>query len=413
MKYLRQYLRHFSGLPPACWRGIILTLLEATAGGISFFLALYFVKVLHLSIETATLLISSYGIGRVVGGLLGGRLSDSVPPRLVTIASLLTQACTYSLLIFVRDPRWIAPILFAQGIGVYAFQASNNLVVIKAATDSTIKVRAINILYNAANVGLGLSAIIVSVFFELGFHNLFFLTAAIFFSVAVYLIWHSARAGLGPAPGAEPDEQRTESSTVRDPRKAVMGLSLACLLFVGLMSAQLGTTYSTFLMTRFPEMGVRGVGFLFTLNSALVVFCQAPLVGRFERSNTISMMGIGAFLFAAGMFMLVLPVGFWIAIVSCVVFTLGEMIFMTMAQVVCYDHSAHDAKGRGLGFYQATSGVSMVVGPAVGGWIYGGLGSSALWYASGIVGVLCLLACNHYKKHDRNAANAAPLALAA
>lgn len=405
--HLRNYLRHFSGLPAACWQGIVLTLLEATAGGISFFLSVYFTQFLQMEVETAGLLISCYGGGRVVGGLLGGRLSDSMSPKIITIGSLLIQGCTYSSLIVVRAPWLLAVILFFQGIGVYSFQASNNLVVINECRgDREKKLKAINILYNAANVGLGVSAIIVAIFSSYGFRYLFLSTAALFFMCAAGLAWQTFKRGAGPRVAPEAPAEETAVADI-PARQSVLWLSLACLLIVGMMTAQLGTTYPTYVTAHFPDMGVGGIGFLFTMNSLLVVLFQTPLVNKFSKSNSIHMMGIGAFFFALGMFMLVIPLGFVWAVASCVVYTLGEMVFSAMAQLVCYDHAAADKKGRGLGLYQATNGFGLVVGPAVGAWVYQHAGDGALWYTCGGLGLFCLIACSYYKRYDCNTALAA------
>src|SRR3990167_4813294 len=95
---VKNYAAHYAGLPKACWEGIILTLINAISVGIYFFLSLYFVDILHMDIATAGILISCYGFGTITGGIIGGKLSDLISPRLISIISLLFQALTYFLL---------------------------------------------------------------------------------------------------------------------------------------------------------------------------------------------------------------------------------------------------------------------------------------------------------------------------
>lgn len=42
--------------------------------------------------------------------------------------------------------------------------------------------------------------------------------------------------------------------------------------------------------------------------------------------------------------------------------------------------------------------LSIVVGPTIGGLIYQDMGGNTVWYLSGLIGLVCLLICNYFKK---------------
>ena len=84
---IKSYLNSYSSVPKSCWNGIVLSFINTTSGGVSFFLSIYFVSTLQLNIAVAGAIISSYGFGTVVGGLIGGKLTDKFSTGIVSITS--------------------------------------------------------------------------------------------------------------------------------------------------------------------------------------------------------------------------------------------------------------------------------------------------------------------------------------
>ena len=67
---LNRYLLSYSNFNKGCWQSVLLTLIESMATGICFFLSIYFVSYLQLSIAISGFLISAYGVGTICGGEL-------------------------------------------------------------------------------------------------------------------------------------------------------------------------------------------------------------------------------------------------------------------------------------------------------------------------------------------------------
>ncbi len=60
---IKRYFSSYAGLSKLCWQGIGIGFVEATLSGVCFFLSIYFVNTLHLSIAIAGVIISFYGLG--------------------------------------------------------------------------------------------------------------------------------------------------------------------------------------------------------------------------------------------------------------------------------------------------------------------------------------------------------------
>src|SRR3989338_8469068 len=95
------YFKSFKGLSYSSWRGILFSLFESLLIGIFYFLSIYFVNDLHLSVLTSGFIISFYGVGAILGGYLGGYFSDKFSSDFISAAGLIVQAICYSVFIWV------------------------------------------------------------------------------------------------------------------------------------------------------------------------------------------------------------------------------------------------------------------------------------------------------------------------
>lgn len=400
----KSYTENYIGLPMECWEGISLVFINAISIGICFFLSLYFVNTLQISIATAGLIISCYGFGTVTGGIVGGKLSDRISPKIVSIICHVSQGITFLFLTKFNSIGLLMIDLFCLGVAAYGFKTSNNVWMLSQCDShaNLARLKTINISYAASNLGLGLSGVIIGIFSSYGFQNIFYLSSVILFLSAGYQTFQS-RKNIKPVQKMLVDENEMndkKSLETKNKNKKIIILMLCCVFLIGLIIAQLSTTYPIYVQESFPLLGVKAVSILFILDSIMIVIFQVPLVNMLNNHNKILIVGIGALLMGLGMLVLSLSFDFYLAIVSCVIWTMGEMLFVPMSQLVCYERGAKKKKGQSIGVYQAAFAASTVSGPTIGGFVYHIAGSNVLWYLSAGIGALCFLACHFYKKYD-------------
>ena len=393
-------------MPNQCWQRVFLGLINTTAGGIYFFLSLYFVKDLHMNIARAGIIISFYGVGRMCGGIIGGKAADRFSPTKISIICMLIESIAFIALVRLHTFIPLIINVFVYGVAMYGFNVSNKTWVLKQTGDSHAeRLKAINILYTATNMGVGLAAVIVSIFADKGFHEIFIFSGVLLFVAAIYLISNHRKflhrdhltQNTRASSGLSSSQKKKFSKTDR----IVFIVTLLSLFLIGLVVIQHQTTYTIYLHEFLPQIGIRGVGLIYAINPILIVFFQVPLVNRFKESNKVMLTGYGAFMMGAGTLMLVLPLTVFIAIISAIIYTVGEMLFMPVTQLICYQRADENKKGQGLGMYQTVYAASVVVGPAVGGVIYHKFGGDLLWYFSGVIGFICLLLGFYFKKFER------------
>jgi predicted MFS family arabinose efflux permease len=391
----KKYCANYAGLSRRCWRGILLNFIESALNGVFCFLSFYFVNILGINMASTGMIVACYGMGAIVGGMIGGRLSDRISPATVSAGSLLLLSLGYLFLIKLKTVHALMGNLFVLGMAAYSFLTSNHLWVLNQCAGPAERLKALNILAAVSNLGISLAALITGLVAGHGFHGLFFTAGVILFFSAGYLVYQEYRSRRSLIQSDRMTVEVPISIGIQEAHEArpMIGWVLFLVLLTGSVIAQTSSTYSVYIQEMFPGLGVKAVSGLFILNTLLVVFCQTPLVNFLKERNKVFLTGMGSFLIGLGMFILGVNSIFLFAVIGCVIYTVGEMIFFSMAQFICYQKGQANKKGLTLGMYRMTYAASRIIGPAAGGAVYHYLGGPMVWYISGIIGVVCLAIC--------------------
>lgn len=393
---LKKYFSSYQDLKKSSWQGIFLNFIESLCVGVYYFLPLYFVNELNFSLQNASIMISVYGVGTILGGFFGGKLSDKVTPGVIVTNSLFLQVISLLFLLNVHSMSYIIIDMFLMGVASYSFITSNYLWVLSlSGKDENVKLKAINILNMASNLGTGLSALIISMISLYRFHDILAVSGILLLISAIYFLSLNKSVKQHVNKSIEKDDSLNKMESIFFTQKTFY-LILICLFFAGLIIFQLNTTYSLYIKQSFPQYDMKAVGFLFFLNCFLIVFFQDPFVHLFRNQNKIIMTGVGSFMLGFGMFMLAFSSTFFLVILSCIIYTMGEMLFFSLAQYICYHSGSQQDRGKNLGIYRTVYACSRVLGPVGGGVVFSYLGGHLLWLVCGMIGVLTLLACCYY-----------------
>lgn len=393
--HYKKYLSIYSGLSSQAWQGILVSFIEATLVGICYFLSLYLVNEIHLTIRNVGMIISCYGLGTILGGLMGGKLSDQIAPRNVSIASLLLQGAAYFLIINVKSTPLLMLNLFIIGIGSYGFITSNHVWTLAHCHHSE-RLKAINLLDVASNLGLAVSGMIVGYLTTNKFSMLFLMASILLGITAFYLMFSKHRKSKG----INNEDNSTNNFSGLSINLTIICFVLFCLFLVGLIISQINSTYPIYLQAKFSELGTSSFSNLLALNAILVVLFQAPLVNLVRVHNKIILLGVGACILGIGILLLIVSYAYWVAILSCILITIGEILFFSISQLICYEKGPDKKKGLSLGSYRMTYAASRVLGPVAGGFFYQQFGSNLLWGICFGLSLLCLFPSLLLSKYD-------------
>ncbi|MBX3708979.1 MAG: MFS transporter [Gammaproteobacteria bacterium] len=398
--WIVQYSQHYSGLPKKCWFTIFLHCLNSTLMSICYFLPLYFTHQLNLDIKTTGFIISTYSLGTIAGGGMGGGTADKISPHIVAIISLIIEGIAFLFLALLHSPIALMINLFFLGMAAYSFITTSFLWALSYCQNSEQKkLRAINILDTSANLGLGVSALIISVLNIHTLHYLLILAGLILFTISYYVLRNAQYHADNLQTYDHSPLMNTSATFTTHSHIIKISLVISCLFLIGLIISQFSSTYPIYLHHLFPTDQLTGFGLLFALNTLLVVTLQTPLANYFRQYHRLLVIGAGAFLLGFGMFMLTLSPTYFIVVLACIVYTLGEILFFSVAQLICYENAPTNKKGFVLGIYKMIYATSRAIGPAVGSYIFQQYGSTSLWHVCGMIGVLCLLITLYFNRY--------------
>ncbi len=152
------------------------------------------------------------------------------------------------------------------------------------------------------------------------------------------------------------------------------------------MFFQLISTFPLFLRKQYllsPQL----IGILFAMNTIVVVAFEMILIHLLDQRNTMRLIAWGSLLMCLGFGMLPFGSGFWYALLTVLVWTVGEML--AMPQMLAYVASVSSRKTRSMymGFQTTCVAIALMVGPLIGTMLYD-RDHFGFWHWATVVGIV-------------------------
>lgn len=382
---LREHARALAGDLPApfwvLWTG---TLVNRCGMFVVPFLAIYLTRERGFSPSQAGLVAALYGAGATLAGAIGGVLADRVGRRATLVGALALGGAAMIGLGFARRIEVIAPATFLVALITEMYRPA-----VQAATADLVRpehrVRAFGLVYWVVNfgaaVGLTLGGLLATVSFTL----LFVLDGVTSMLFALLIArgvpeTRPARAAGAHAPRAE---LAGFLAPFRDP-------ALARFLALSFVMAFVFMQHNTALPLDLVAHGLSSAqyGAVVALNGVLIVALQpflGPLLARHDRSRVLA---LGALVVGIGFGFNAIAGTAPMYALGVVVWTLGEMAVLPVANAVVADLAPAETRGRYQGAYGMAFGLATCLAPALGSWVLQHLGHVTLWLGTFALGAL-------------------------
>ena len=369
------YREAYAGLPRDVWLLAAVTLVNRAGTMVLPFLTLYLTQHLGFSASRAGLVLGLFGVGSMVGSWLGGRLSDVLDPNRVQALSLVAMAVGFVGLTRIQTflPLAVGIVLLAT-IGE-AFRPALFVAVARSAAPAT-RARSFALIRLAINVGMAIGPAAGGLLAVRDYHWLFFADAATCVAAAALIVGVIGRCPPPIAAGGAQPAVRV-AGPWRD---------LPFLVFLMLTFALAGAFFQLF--SSFPlhlrelyRWRESSIGMLLAVHASLVALFEMPLV-------RLGVAGVGALLVCLGLAVVPLGPPGWVAVLSMLLWTTGEMLALPMTNAVVADRAEPAATGRYMGAYTLSFSAALVVAPAMGTAVWENLSPVTLWVGIGVLGPL-------------------------
>lgn len=394
----KHYRAALTGIPRSIWLLAFAGFINRTGTMVLPFLTLYLVKKLGFSPAEAGSIVALYGLGGIGGSFLGGKICDRFDPVRVQVASLSATAAGFLILERLSHPFALSAfVFFLSLVGEAMRPANHHATAILAPAD--VRQRAFTLNRLAVNLGMMIGPVIGGFLAQLDYRLLFLIDAATCLGAAA-LLWFwlgrerhvsNARATADLLPGRSP---------WRDP---IFLAVLLCTFLSAMIFFQINATYMLYLNEhyRFSE---GKIGVVLAPNTLVIVLFEIVLVNAVRRFDRLKTIGLGCFLIGAGFCLVPLGRGTIFAVATVLVWTVGEMLSLSLLSAWVADRAPAAQRGRYIGLYTAAFSVAYAAAPKVGTWVYEHVSPDAIFYACGAVGAVLIVAFHGIAARIRHSA---------
>ena len=388
----RFYSQLFIGLPREVWLLCLVTFVQRSGTMVLPFLTLYLTQRQGFSVQEAGGVLSLYGVGAIVGSYIGGWLSDRIGSVTAQVVSLSLATVALVGLGAMHSPLSIVVAVVLWSIASESMRPANGAALAEMSPPH-LHVRAFGLRRLSTNLGMSIGPALGGFLVTWSYRWLFVIEASVGL-LAAGLLWGL----LSPVSRQSPSPYQPDSSTTEIGMPSISpwndGVFLATLVLTALLIIVLFQLFGAYPLTladvhHFPSYTI---GFVFTLNTLVIVVCQMPILHVVERFDTLRVIGVGAFLLCAGFALLPLGTTPGSLAVTVLVWTCGEMLTTPLLEGFVARRSPVENRGQYMGLFSAAFSVAFVLAPVGGTWVYGRYGYLTLWGLCGLLGVVLWVA---------------------
>lgn len=360
------------------------TVLVRLASSMSMpFLAVYLAKHTDLNAASIGLVLGASSLAGMVGGFIGGALSDKFGRRIILLGALFGYCLVF--LGFAAATGVISLFLLCLLNGLCrSFYEPVSQALMSDLTEPEKRIGMFSLRYLAINIGVSVGPLLGALFAAMDSTLPFVITGCI------YLIYGAALAVLLNRFGIRQIESGQKGTSFTAAWQAVKSDRVLRYYIMGavvssISYSQMDTTLSQYVGGSF-ESGVTLLAVMMSVNAITVVVLQMPLSKWTEKFPPLAVVAAGTLFYALG------NVGYafsasWAAFIgSMIVFTIGEILAFP-AGTLLIDRIAPDGMRGTYYGAQSLSKLGGFIGPWIGGMLLGSYGGTTLFLVMAAVGL--------------------------
>ena len=395
-----------AGLPRTSYAIALATFVNRAGVMVRPFLVLYLTKRLGFSDAFAGSMIALYGATTLIAAPLSGWLTDRFGARFVLRSALIVAAL--SMLVYPLATTRVSVAIVTAVFALFNEMPRPALMTLVAeVAPANVQRQAFVLSRLAINLGLSIGPAVGGLLVSWSWLALFLVDAGASFAAAVMLLCMKL-------PKAVVHERPQGSALAAVLADRPLMIFFAATLLNAFVFFQMESSMSLF-MTRDLGLPESVYGFMFTLNTLLIVLFEVELNTRLQHWPLKRSLWIGGLLTALGFGGLVFANG-WLGVsLAIVVATVGEMIGMPAMGAFVVELAPPARRGLYMGTLTLAFGGGLTIGPSAGTWLLNKSGATSLWLAIGAVGIVStvLYACIPHRAQVTKLADAPPEAEAA
>ncbi|MEH7884099.1 MFS transporter [Bacillus sp. JJ1609] len=373
-KKLKSYYRQFHPIVWVLLSGTVLA--RGSAFATLPFLAIYLSRNLDLHPVLIGLTIGISPLAGVIGGFLGGHLSDRFGRKPVMIGSLFSMSLIYLGFMIAETPVWFIILNALNGLAGSFFEPSGQALIADL-TEKSKRMRAFSLRYTAINIGASVGPLLGAYLAVVSAKSAFMVTGIMYFIYVLIFAGMIKKYNVGN-PVSKGAAKVTIASSLRivGKDKALLYLVLGSII-INFGYSQIESNVPQHLESSLAN-GVFVYSVMLSINAVMVVILQMPISHFAERFKTMQVMMAGAVFLSVGMLTFGFVSGWYTGILAILFVTIGEILIFPSSSYLVDQLATDELRGTYFGAAQFRK-LGHFIGPIVGGFLLKEAGGTVLF----------------------------------
>jgi predicted MFS family arabinose efflux permease len=377
---LQLYRNAYSGLSKPMWWLALVIFINRSGTMVIPFLTVYLTH-RGYTLAEAGYVMGAFGTGAILGGYLGGRLTDQFGHFYVQVFSLLINGILFIVLGYMQTMLQIVICIFVLSSLGEAFRPANAAAIAVYSNESN-RTRCYSLNRLAVNLGWAVGPAAGGILASVSYSLLFWADGltCIFASLLLYIVFSGDKKKK--ALKKEHLQNNKKNSAYRD---KIFLSGMFYIFLVGICFFQMFSILPVYYKEQL-HLDEATIGWILALNGLIIAAVEMILVYKLEnRRNAVLYMTLGAFLIGLSFLLLNVSSVMLIVLLSIVVITLGEMLLFPFMNNFWVSRSTENTRGQYAAVYTMSFSLAMVLAPTIASQIASHAGFKTLWIIDFII----------------------------
>ncbi|MGV3765861.1 MAG: MFS transporter [Chitinophagaceae bacterium] len=382
-QFFQLYLDSYRGLSRPSWMLALIMLINRSGAMVIPFLGIYMTQHLHFSLKETGTVLSCFGLGAVLGSLLGGWLTDRIGNFIVQVSSLFLSVPVFCLLPQLQTPGTLAIGVFVLSVVTETFRPANSVSLVSYAKPENIT-RAFSLNRMAINLGFSIGPAIGGFLASISYNWLFYGNAITAGAAGiVFFFYFRSLKAKGQTVKTETPSLAPGKSPWKD--APFLLFSLLCSVYA-IIFFQILNTMPVFYRES-HGLTEQEIGLLLAFNGMVVFLLEMILVHLAEKSiSTMRVIVYGTLLCAFSFFMLLVP-GLWALYFGMFLLSVSEILAMPFMSTVTMQRATPRKQGAYMGLNAMAFSIAHIASPLLSTGMAADAGYEALWITTGVASI--------------------------
>jgi MFS family permease len=368
-----------ASLPRPIWALFAVRLVVAAGNFVFPFLTLILTSRMGWPANKAGLFMSAMQTLALPSMFLGGKLSDVFGRKKVMMGCQALAVVLFLAALAVGYQPFMPFLIAAASIILsMTWPVSGALVADLVPPES--RKTAYSLLYWGNNIGFSIGPLAAGFLFRTA-PGLIFLGNAIALSISIFVLQKFIPSSIPPQKASDSETEKPHDGSLWSALAANPSILVFSVLFLmmNFVYSQHMFSLPIFLEGKMGAAGAGLFGAVMTANGLTVVIFTLPLTRLTARVPVLGIIAISSLLYALGFGMLALPFSTPLVLVSTLIWTWGEILSATNANVYIASRSPSNLRGRISSVSIMISNIGQLSAPVVSGIVIAARGASAVW----------------------------------